>query len=556
MIELNQLLQMAREGNAKAIATLLTRSLQDEGIRALAKVEGEYLHVILEGQEIAPDRAFGWYVGERVEGFGTTAVSAIRVYGRQAGSNSIDWQTEVVPGQRVNVFESDAIASPEHNTLAASGGDSVATSQQTAHTDPLSNGHSPISEDANTLLVADAASFTADAGTEDADTSDTEEAGLFDSEEFPKRDNSDLFRATPYPRPSLEETTEEESGEEPAEVPDIEMESGADANFTTDIPPQTFNGPDSSDSSESEVASPEAVESVQETDAVDRTLLIERLQLFQQEDETASETASETTSDNSREFTTEPEATDNDWDDNRSDLANDEIDTPSPATADTTTTDTTTAEGFWNDPAIAEVAQAMLEEEKMLGENGDILLDEENNISLEEQLSNFSEEELAELAESQQPRNFPKIALVIAAIACGSIALLGGLYITGNWNKGDEDVPTANEAPASPPAAPKPTATASPATSSIPAASPSPAAPNNQDSFQQAVDRAMEAATLTQSAKTQADWQTVIGHWQAAISAMKSVSANHPRHAVAQQKAAEYSKNLAYAKRAATNASP
>ncbi len=78
-----------------------------------------------------------------------------------------------------------------------------------------------------------------------------------------------------------------------------------------------------------------------------------------------------------------------------------------------------------------------------------------------------------------------------------------------------------------------------------PISTPSPQA----DPFQEAVRKATNAAQLTQSAKTSAEWQTVVNLWQEAVTLMKVVPPSHPQYNVATQKAKEYESNLQYAKK-------
>ena len=69
-----------------------------------------------------------------------------------------------------------------------------------------------------------------------------------------------------------------------------------------------------------------------------------------------------------------------------------------------------------------------------------------------------------------------------------------------------------------------------------------------EDAFRQAVNAAMTAATLTQSARTQAQWQTVESWWSEAIALMEAVPENSPDRPVAEQKAVEYQTNWSYAR--------
>ncbi|WP_204139698.1 hypothetical protein [Halomicronema sp. CCY15110] len=67
------------------------------------------------------------------------------------------------------------------------------------------------------------------------------------------------------------------------------------------------------------------------------------------------------------------------------------------------------------------------------------------------------------------------------------------------------------------------------------------------DSFREAVNAAMAAAVLTQSASTEADWQQVAQTWLEAISLMDSVTPESEHYQMAQRKILEYSSNLLYA---------
>ncbi|MEH1961782.1 MAG: hypothetical protein V7L05_18245 [Nostoc sp.] len=69
------------------------------------------------------------------------------------------------------------------------------------------------------------------------------------------------------------------------------------------------------------------------------------------------------------------------------------------------------------------------------------------------------------------------------------------------------------------------------------------------DTFREAVNKAINAANLTQSAKSPDDWKTVVSQWEAAIVLMKTVPSSSPNYVVAQQKIKEYQRNLNYAEK-------
>jgi hypothetical protein len=88
-------------------------------------------------------------------------------------------------------------------------------------------------------------------------------------------------------------------------------------------------------------------------------------------------------------------------------------------------------------------------------------------------------------------------------------------------------------------------------TSFQPSPKPSPETATSTASFRQAVNQAMRAAVLTQTARTRADWLGIVDTWQAAIAAMKAVPTSSRHYELAQQKAIEYQRNIAYAQQKA-----
>ncbi|AVH71062.1 hypothetical protein [Nostoc sp. 'Lobaria pulmonaria (5183) cyanobiont'] len=69
------------------------------------------------------------------------------------------------------------------------------------------------------------------------------------------------------------------------------------------------------------------------------------------------------------------------------------------------------------------------------------------------------------------------------------------------------------------------------------------------DTFREAVSKAINAANLTQSAKSPDEWKIVVSQWQAAIALMKAVPSSSPNYVVAQQKISEYQRNFNYAQK-------
>jgi lysophospholipase L1-like esterase len=74
------------------------------------------------------------------------------------------------------------------------------------------------------------------------------------------------------------------------------------------------------------------------------------------------------------------------------------------------------------------------------------------------------------------------------------------------------------------------------------------------DLFSQATDRALQAWTLTQSARSPEDWDRAALVWIQAVSLMQSIPPGDTKRAFAQKKVVEYLRNAAYAIAQASNA--
>ncbi|MEG4857616.1 hypothetical protein QUB75_07995 [Microcoleus sp. K1-B6] len=140
--------------------------------------------------------------------------------------------------------------------------------------------------------------------------------------------------------------------------------------------------------------------------------------------------------------------------------------------------------------------------------------------------NNFEEEKPPELAafENRLRSTFIVVGLVTGMLAIAVVAFVGKILNQPAATAGNNTDETANLATA-PDAAP--------------------------DTFREAVNSALKAAELGRSAKTKADWTTVIDRWQEAVSLMRRVPVSSPNYQLAQSKVIEYQKYLLYAQEAA-----
>ncbi|HEY9614962.1 retropepsin-like aspartic protease [Allocoleopsis sp.] len=134
----------------------------------------------------------------------------------------------------------------------------------------------------------------------------------------------------------------------------------------------------------------------------------------------------------------------------------------------------------------------------------------------------------------------------------GTVAVIN-LTACSNKNTAKLSNPTASTALTLPVA----TAAEPPVKPQEPAASPpvkQPQPSSGSDSYQQAIDIATGAVTISQSAQGRADWSLVANHWQKSINLLKAVPASNRYYKTAQKKVTEYKGYLADANLKATPA--
>jgi hypothetical protein len=87
-------LELAKQGNSKAIAFLINRSLQSKGVTAQTSLKDNCLQVLLEAVEIPNQQTLAPYVLKGVTGLGAASIKKLRVYGRKQGEAKPSWSQE------------------------------------------------------------------------------------------------------------------------------------------------------------------------------------------------------------------------------------------------------------------------------------------------------------------------------------------------------------------------------------------------------------------------------------------------------------------------------
>lgn len=89
-----QLMELARQGHAKAIATVISQFLKPRGISTLAKSKDACLHIILESDQVPNQASMIPFVYQKLLDLKLKSIQKVKVYARTPGNKSMAWVQE------------------------------------------------------------------------------------------------------------------------------------------------------------------------------------------------------------------------------------------------------------------------------------------------------------------------------------------------------------------------------------------------------------------------------------------------------------------------------
>ena len=95
-------LELAKQGNAQAIAALMNRHLQPKGITAKANLKDSCLQVMLEAAPVPNQKALVAYISKSMTSLGSGFIKKVKIYGRETGEDFPAWQQEFEIEEQVN----------------------------------------------------------------------------------------------------------------------------------------------------------------------------------------------------------------------------------------------------------------------------------------------------------------------------------------------------------------------------------------------------------------------------------------------------------------------
>ncbi len=86
-----KIIELATQGNPKAVAIIINQSLQQQGITVIAGRKNDYLHIVVESEQVPNQEIVTPIVQEKIAHLQSEYLKNVKIHGRQSGDKSIIW---------------------------------------------------------------------------------------------------------------------------------------------------------------------------------------------------------------------------------------------------------------------------------------------------------------------------------------------------------------------------------------------------------------------------------------------------------------------------------
>ncbi|MEG3839828.1 hypothetical protein [Microcoleus sp. herbarium14] len=87
--------ELLKQGDPKAIASSINRTLKPKGINADVTRDNDCLHIILESDKVPSQMALVDFIRSGMTNLGVESIHTVKVYGRRTGDGSAAWEDEI-----------------------------------------------------------------------------------------------------------------------------------------------------------------------------------------------------------------------------------------------------------------------------------------------------------------------------------------------------------------------------------------------------------------------------------------------------------------------------
>jgi hypothetical protein len=89
------LLELAKKGNTRAIAVLINRSLQSKGITTKVNLKGSCLQILVESDKALDQEPITQFLVGGIKKLNIESIDSIKVFGKQNGQGFADWTQDI-----------------------------------------------------------------------------------------------------------------------------------------------------------------------------------------------------------------------------------------------------------------------------------------------------------------------------------------------------------------------------------------------------------------------------------------------------------------------------
>lgn len=99
------LLELAKQGNTRAIAALINRSLQPKGITAKVNLKGNCLQILVESDKPQDQEPITQFLTRGIKKLNIESVDSLKIFGKQKGQDFPDWSQDITLQNRQEELE-------------------------------------------------------------------------------------------------------------------------------------------------------------------------------------------------------------------------------------------------------------------------------------------------------------------------------------------------------------------------------------------------------------------------------------------------------------------
>ncbi|MEH2346767.1 MAG: hypothetical protein V7K55_01965 [Nostoc sp.] len=116
------ILELAKQGDVEAIASLMNRHLHPKGIAAKVAFQDAWLEVTLESAQVPNQQILVAFIRKGLTGLGAASIESVKIYGQQTGKKFPAWTKEfnlgIIEAELEEVDNENSSSNPQTLTIS------------------------------------------------------------------------------------------------------------------------------------------------------------------------------------------------------------------------------------------------------------------------------------------------------------------------------------------------------------------------------------------------------------------------------------------------------